>query len=97
MSAIFHEADKQVIASSSVDQVPFYLTMGGLYQVGAVGTWGGGSAVLEQLAPDLTTWLTVSASITANGGQTLYLPPGTYRWTTATATDVTAWVVRIPS
>ena len=92
-----HESNVQTGISASNDQSQFAITIGGLYQVAAVdGTWGGGSAVLEQLNPDGLTWLTISTPITADGGQQLYLPPGGYRWTVATATGLTLSVVRIP-
>lgn len=50
---------------------------GGLYTLAAVATWG--SLVMNKLGPDGTTFISVSQTQTANGGQTLYLSPGTYQ------------------
>lgn len=73
-----------------------FLLNGGIYQVTAIATWGGGSVELFQLGPDRATWLSVTDLITENGGDTFYLPPGNYRWSIITATDVTVCVSRIP-
>lgn len=80
---------------STNDQVTFPL-LGGLYQIAAVGTWGGGSATLEQKGPDDATWLVAATSLAANSGNTLYLPMGIYRWTIVTATVIHVSVARIP-
>lgn len=69
---------------------------GGLYQVVISATWGGGNAVLTKLGPDGTTYISVSDTFTANGGNTLYLSPGRYRWEITTATAVYAEVIRVP-
>lgn len=70
---------------------------GGIYQIGAIATWGGGSAELFTVGPDGSTWLSVSDLITANGGDTIYLSPGRYRWSIITATGVSLTVVRVPT
>jgi hypothetical protein len=80
---------------STSGQVAFQL-VGGLYQIAAVATWGGGSATLEQKGPDDTTWLTAATALSANGIATYNLPMGIYRWTIATATAVYVSVARIP-
>jgi hypothetical protein len=80
---------------STSNQVAFQL-VGGLYQIVAVGTWGGGSVTLEQKGPDDATWLVAATSLAANGGNTLYLPMGIYRWTIVTATVVYTSVARVP-
>lgn len=91
-----YDTNRQGPLTSANDQVTFNLE-GGLYQVSATATWGGGSAVLEQLGPDGATWLTVALAISVDGGGTYYLPPGQYRWTVATATGVYTSVCRTPS
>jgi hypothetical protein len=71
---------------------------GGKYGVSAVATWGGGSAKLQRLGPDGSTYLSVSSTtdFTANGYGTVDLPPGDYKIVVATATAVFAQVYRIP-
>lgn len=69
---------------------------GGLYCLAVVATFGGGSVQLEGLGPDGSTQITYSASITANGGYELYLPPGEYSLVVTTATGVYASLTRIP-
>ena len=86
----------EVIAAAAGTFGPFSLS-GGMYQVAANGTWGGGSAILNQLGPDGYTYLSVSASITADGGQTLFLPPGIYEVVTVTATGVIVDIAKIRS
>ncbi len=73
---------------------PFRL-IGGRYQATAIATFGGGTAVLNQLGPDGTTYLQ-TYSFSANGGKVLDLPPGDYQWVVVTATGVYTSVVRIP-
>jgi len=73
---------------------PFVL-YGGIYQISAVG-FVSGSAILQELGPDGSTWLDVSNSITANGGDTIYLPPGQYQWVTTTDPSLSMTVVRVP-
>lgn len=81
--------------SISADTEAFPL-VGGLYQIAVLATFGGGNVVMEQLGPDEATWLTVTDPITANGGFTLYLPPGKYRINLTTATGVTMAITRVP-
>ncbi len=81
---------KSVVAG---DQGPFVL-YGGIYQISAVGFLSG-SATLYQLGPDSSTYLSVSNTFVANGGDTIYLPPGQYKWTTVTDT-LSLTVVRVP-
>jgi hypothetical protein len=68
---------------------------GGLYGVTSKGTWGGGSATLQRLAPDAATYITVLTAITADGYATVQLPPGTYRLPIATATAVYLDIIAI--
>lgn len=78
----------------SATTAPFVLK-GGQYQYTVVATWGGGSVTLEQLGPDGSTYLTAATALTANGGGTVDLPPGQYKFVIATATAVYAAIVRI--
>lgn len=74
-----------------------FTLFGGIYQISAQATvWGGGNAELFQIGPDSTNWLSVSDPITANGGDTIYLAPGRYRWSVTTATGVSVIVTRVP-
>jgi hypothetical protein len=68
---------------------------GGLYAVTAKGTWGGGSATLQRLAPDNATYVTVMAAFTVDGFATVNLVPGTYRLLIATATAVYLDIIAI--
>lgn len=98
MSIITTKANVEIhiVAAAAGIFGPFSLS-GGMYQVTANGTWGGGSAILQQQGPDGVSWLSVSTSITADGGQTLFLPPGIYRVVTVTATGVTVDIAKIRS
>lgn len=72
---------------------------GGSYGVTAVATFGGGSVKLQRLALDGSTYVSMASAgdFTAAGGAIINLPPGTYRFTIATATAVYAEVQGIPS
>lgn len=73
----------------------FQLT-GGKYAIAAVAT-GTGSIDLAALGPDATTWIPAMTQITTTTKfQVQDLPPGVYRWQTATFTAIYATVVRIP-
>ena len=75
---------------------PVFVLKGGLYEFAAVSaSWSGGSAVLNQLGPDGSTYLSITTPITANGGALYYLPPGDYEIVFTTATG-SAHVVRVP-
>ena len=88
--------DGITVTGGSVTPANFYL-LGGLYAVGVAATWGGGSVTLNILMPDGTTLLdTLPAAFSANGLAVVYLPPGTYQLTIATATAVVAFVARVP-
>ena len=58
--------------------VAFALT-GGHYGILANGTWGGGSATIEKLSIDGSTYVGVVPSFAANGYANAYLSNGTYR------------------
>jgi hypothetical protein len=73
---------------------PFQL-VGGIYQVTAVG-FTGGTAQLCELGPDGATWLGVRNAFSANGGDTLYLPQGTYQWQIASEASVSLGIYRVP-
>jgi len=62
----------------------------GQYGVLVSATWGGGSATLQKLSPDGTTYVTCLTAFSANGYATVNLPAGTYKLTIATATGVYA-------
>jgi hypothetical protein len=70
--------------------------LGGLYGVMAQATWGGGSVTLQGLSLDGSTLITVLTAFSANGYATVYLPPGQYVLTIATATAVYVAVTPIP-
>jgi hypothetical protein len=72
---------------------------GGSYGVTANATFGGGSVKLQRLTLDGTTYVSMASTgdFTAAGGAILSLPPGTYRFTVATATAVYAEVQGIPT
>ena len=68
---------------------------GGLYGVSAKATWGGGSATLQRLSIDGSTYVTVLTAFTATGYATVSLPPGTYRLAVTTATALFAEIVQL--
>lgn len=72
-----------------------FLLYGGIYQLVVVGTFTSGSATLYELGPDDTTWLCVHDAFLNTGGDTIYLPPGRYRWVTTTNT-LSMGVTRVP-
>lgn len=81
--------------ASAGNSTAFYLT-GGLYAITTVST-GTGTIDLEVLGPDGSTWIAAMTQITTTSKfQTQQLPPGTYRWATATFTAIYATVSRIP-
>ena len=69
---------------------------GGLYAVTAMATWGGGSATLQKLAADGSTYVTCLTAFSANGYSTVNLPKGTYQLAIATATAVYVDITNIP-
>jgi hypothetical protein len=73
-----------------------FVLSGGLYGVSAIATWGGGSATLQMLSADGSTYVTAMTAFSADGYATAYLPAGTYRWAVATATGVYVRVRSIP-
>lgn len=81
--------------SDANDQVAFTLA-GGLYGIDYIATWGGGSATLEKLAGDGSTYVTAATAFSASGFVSVYLPKGTYRVTVATSTVVYIAINRIP-
>lgn len=86
--------DGQIFSNISATTAAFKLN-GGTYGVAAVGTWGGGSATLQTLGPDGTTWLTAATAFSANGYETAILSPGQYRFAVATATAVYVSIARV--
>jgi hypothetical protein len=88
------------IVFSNISATPATFPLrGGNYAVTIVGTWGGGSATLQRLAADGSTFVTVVAPFTANTFVDLNLPNGTYRLLIVTATavycDITSTVISL--
>lgn len=85
-------------AAAAAAQADTFKLNGGLYAVSAKGTWGGGSAKLQILLGDASTYVSVASGtdFTADGYATVSLPPGSYRFTCATASALYLNVVRIP-
>lgn len=61
---------------------------GGWYAITAIATWSSGSATLERLAADGTTFVTAATAISANGMSVVQLPPGVYKIVIASASAV---------
>jgi len=86
----------RTVTFSNIAATPASFVMrGGLYGVTSKGTWGGGSATLQRLAPDAATYVTVLTAIAADGYATVQLPPGIYRLLIAGATAVYLDIVAI--
>lgn len=90
--------DGKGFSNISASTAPFVLK-GGAYGVAVSATFGGGSVKLQRLALDGSTYVSMSSStdFTAAGGALVNLPPGTYRFTIATATAAYAEVQGVPS
>lgn len=84
---------------SNISATPATFTLlGGLYGIVVhAGTWNSGSATLEILAGDNTTYVTCATAFSADGYETAYLPQGTYKLVIASASAVYAVISRIPS
>ena len=69
----------------------------GQYWFAAVGTFNSGTITLQKIGPDGSTPVTVTTALTAAGGNTANLPPGTYQVTVSGSTTAALWweVVRI--
>jgi hypothetical protein len=70
-----------------------FFLRGGLYGVTSKGTWG--TATLQRLAADASTYVTCLTAFSADGYATVSLPPGTYRLLLAGATGVYIDIVQI--
>ena len=94
MRAVDTQQSTNIGASTAAFQLA-----GGKYAAAVVATFGGGSVKLQALGPDGSTYLSVSSGtdFSAAGFQTVDLPPGSYRWTIATASAVYARLARIPA
>lgn len=88
------DAENIQFTGKSATVGPFNLN-GGRYGVTAFATWGGGSATLQKLAADGTTYVTCLTAFTANSYATADLPPGVYQVAIATATGVGVDIVAI--
>lgn len=91
---MFNGVEKQVWSNISATPASFTLR-GGQYALTATASWGGGSATLQRLAPDGTTYVTCLTALTVDGYATVNLPSGTYRLAVATATALYADLVSI--
>ncbi len=83
------------ISASTAD----FKLKGGAYGVFVTATFGGGSVKLQRLSLDGSTYVSVASAtdFSAAGGTLVNLPPGSYRFTIATATAVYAEVSGVPS
>ncbi len=70
---------------------------GGKYWLAAVGTFNSATVTLQRVGPDGNTFITAATGLTAAGGNTSDLPPGTYQVTISGSTTAVLWweVVRI--
>lgn len=68
----------------------------GAFGLSLSATWGGGSAALQKLMPDGTTWVTIT-SLTANGYVEVHVPAGIYQLLITTATALTGEIAKITS
>jgi hypothetical protein len=90
--AVFNNVEVFSITNASATSASFTLR-GGNYGLTCHATWGGGSATLQRLATDGSTFVAVVAALTADGYSNANLPSGTYRIAIATATAVYCDVV----
>jgi hypothetical protein len=91
----WNSVERFSFSNISSTPAPFNLR-GGSYGVTAhTTTWGGGSATLQRLSPDGSTYVTVLAALSADGYASANLPSGTYQLAIATATAVYADIVGI--
>lgn len=87
--------DGFTFTDASADVGPYYV-LGGRYAFAASATWGGGSATIQVLMPDGTTYVSIAVALTADGSQLVDLAPGMYKIAIATATAVMGYFVRVP-
>jgi hypothetical protein len=82
---MWNSVERVVYSNISATPAEFKLR-GGCYGVMANATWGGGSATLQRLSADGSTYVTVLTAFSADGYAPVNLPSGTYRFLVATAT-----------
>lgn len=88
--------DQQTYSNISASQT--FKLNGGSYGITVTATWGGGSVDLKRLSADGSTYVSVlSSTFTANGYQSINIPPGSYQLTVTTATAVYADITSIYS
>jgi hypothetical protein len=87
-------SEYQAFSNISANTAAFTL-LGGQYAIQTSATFGGGSVTLQRLSLDGSTYVNCLAAFTAAGYATVNLPPGTYRFTIATATAVYAELLSI--
>jgi hypothetical protein len=90
--AVFNKVESFPFTNISSTPASFVLR-GGNYGLTCHATWGGGSATLQRLSPDGSTYVTVITAITTDGYASANLPSGTYRLSIAAATGVYCDVV----
>jgi hypothetical protein len=84
-------------AWAAIDATPndFYLNAGAFGLTLAAVAWG--TATLQQLQADGTTYIAVAAAIGADGYNEFHLPSGRYRLLLAGITDLTGNIAKIAS
>jgi hypothetical protein len=99
----FSGMDGKAFSNISATTAAFNLE-GGRYVMSAVATWNAGSIALQQLAEDGSTYLSPkdiggsANTLSANGSQTVDVPPGSYRITiTGSPSAIYVGVWRVPA
>jgi hypothetical protein len=75
----FNNRDQVVHSNISATPAAFTLR-GGRYAIEIVATWSAGTATLQRLAADGSTYVTIITAFSANGTAISDLPEGTYQW-----------------
>lgn len=75
------------------DYGPFLL-YGGVYQVSGQG-FTSGSLTLYQAGPNGTTYLSVTDAFVADGGDTIYLPVGSFKFTVVGEANLSFQIVLV--
>ena len=85
--AAFNQVESFAFKNISATPASFALR-GGNYGLTCHATWGGGSATLQRLSPDGSTYVAVITALSADGYANANLPSGTYQLAIVTATGV---------
>ncbi len=94
VTTVHSHPDEIIWSNISATPTAFNL-QGGQYAFTVMATWSAGSATLQRLAADGSTYITCMTAFTANGYNTAYLPKGTYQLTIATASAIYADITAI--